>query len=145
MVDTGDPHPFFSPWAVVVGLIARVTGLGPVDTLVLIAPVHLVLLLTGLWAFVRRVSQAPQAPFYALLFTLLLWGPQPWRYSGFVHLGSLGFVLPYPSTFAIAAVLWAIALFDRLLDRLPLAGLALVAPVVGLTLLSAVILLTHPF
>ena len=41
-----------------------------------------------------------------LVFTLLLWGVTPWRWSGFLSANSFGFGLPYPSAFATAAA-WA--------------------------------------
>ena len=49
-----------------------------------------------------------------LLFLLFLWGSDPWTFSGFFHLRSLSLVLPYPSTFATALALAALAAFPRL-------------------------------
>jgi hypothetical protein len=45
------------------------------------------------------------------LFMLFLWGREPWLFSSFFHLRSLAFVMPYPSTFAAALALGALAAF----------------------------------
>ncbi|MET0555664.1 MAG: hypothetical protein ABW221_21680 [Vicinamibacteria bacterium] len=79
--------------------------------------VNLVVLGGALYAFVATWTKRPAAAFYALLFTLFLWGRDPWSFSGFFHLRSLSYVLPYPSTFAAAVALATLAAFARLADR----------------------------
>jgi hypothetical protein len=69
----------------------------------------------------------------------LLWGIDPWRWSGFLNLNSIGFGLPYPSMFATAVALltgWALMRYARAgsLRWLVLLGLGFV-----------VIVLSHPF
>jgi hypothetical protein len=44
-------------------------------------------------AALGRLLGNPHAAFYALVFTLVLWGLSPWRWSGFLNLNSLGFGL----------------------------------------------------
>ena len=105
---------FHSPYMVALGLVARVTAASPVDVLVAQGMVNLALLAAALYAFVATWVRRPPAAFYALLFVLLLWGSDPWNFSGFFHLRSLAYVLPYPSTFAAAVALATLAAFARL-------------------------------
>jgi hypothetical protein len=131
-------HPYFSPYTVAVGALGRLLGMGPIGALSVAAILNLVLFLVGFRLLVTRLAGNPLAPFYALVFTLVLWGLSPWRWSGFLNLNSLGFGLPYPSMFAIAATLlslWALAVW---LDGRRLVWL------LGAAVGGAVVLLTHP-
>jgi len=138
---TGDPHAFLSPYALGVALVVKVTSLHHVDVLAAAGLLNYALLCAGLWRFVRVFTTAPAAPFYALLFTFLLWGWHPWQYSGFLHLRELGYVACYPSTFALAVALLTAAGADgtlRAAGRRRATGAALT--VLGVT----VVVLTHP-
>src|SRR5262249_6960167 len=64
----------YSPYALVLGLISKVTGLGVVTVVSFAGLVNLVIFLIILPAFVRCFSRQPRAPAWALLFILLLWG-----------------------------------------------------------------------
>lgn len=144
-------HPLMSPYAFVLGLVSRLTGMQAITTLKVAAAGNLVLLLAGLRSFVLAVAaprHAPpdgvtdrpdeRAPFWVLLLTLCLWGPGVWRWSGLLHLGSLGFTLPFPSTFATGLALVVLAAALRGARRGP--GRWLVA--VGVAV--PVLILTHP-
>ena len=128
---------FHSPYLVALGLVARITGAQPVDVLVAQGLVNLALLAAALYAFVATWVRRPPAAFYALLFLLLLWGRDPWSFSGFFHLRSLAYVLPYPSTFAAAVALGTLAAFARLADA-PKAWVPLVVAV------GALLFAVHP-
>jgi hypothetical protein len=99
------PHPGFSPYTVALGVIGRATGATAVTVLSAAAVGNVVLLLVAWRAFVLEVTRNRRAPFWSLLFALLLWGVSPYRYSGFFGLSSIGFVAPFPSTFATAVAL----------------------------------------
>jgi len=131
------PHPFFTPWAAIAALLVRATGLSPIAALSLLGLANLICLIVAFYLFASKVSSA-DAAFWALLFTLVLWGVSPWRYSGFLHLGALGFVLPYPSIFAMWLMLFTLYALLRF-DSGGSAGWAVV--VIGA---SAIVLLTHP-
>lgn len=105
------PSPFTTPFALLVALPARVLGIGAVAALTAAGLLNLLLLLAGLHRFVHsRSDDAPDAAVtLALLLTLFAWGPEAWLYSGFLHLDALGYVLPYPSTFALGLSLWTLA------------------------------------
>ena len=131
-------HEFFSPYSLALGAATRVTHLSPVWTLGLAGLCNLALLLALLPPFVRLFTRRPLAPFFTLLFTLLLWGVHPLVFSGFFHFDVIGLVLPYPSTFATAVTLGLVVLWSRQLAEPRHARLAVIA--IG----SAVVLLTHP-
>jgi hypothetical protein len=75
---------------------------------------------------------------WALLATLVCWGPSQWRWSGLLNLNSLGFGLHYPSYFATGCALLAGWLLLRWADeRRPWQLVALAG-------LAALVVLTHP-
>lgn len=147
--DPGSPdHPFtgsneadpgLSPYTLALGLAARVSPLGVPEALSVAALSNVVLFLIGLRQFVGRFSKAPMAPFWTLIATLFLWGRTPWRWSGYLNANSIGFGLPYPSMFATALLLFALAALIDFCDggdRRQLAALVVLAPLA---------ILSHPF
>jgi hypothetical protein len=94
-----------TPYTVALGFLGHVSGVSAVTMLSLAAIGNVVLLLIGLRLFVIEATRNRRAPFWALVFVLLLWGVSPYRFSGFFSLNSIGFVLPYPSAFATAIAL----------------------------------------
>ena len=132
-------HPFYSPYTVSLGLVGNLSGAGPVTLLQFAAVANATLLLVAYRRFVLTVSQQRNAEFFGLLAVLLLWGPTAWRLSGFLNLSSIGYGMPYPSAFATALMLFALAETDLLLRE----GMR-PRRLVLLALLVATILLTHP-
>ncbi|MER6121165.1 hypothetical protein ABT173_00375 [Streptomyces sp. NPDC001795] len=139
-VDADTDSPYYSPWTVLLGIVAKASGWNTFSILRLAALVTLTLLLTGIWHFTRTLSNRRLAPHLAVLCLLLLWGP-PWlAWSGFLELGSLALVISYPSTFVVALSFhfWAL-LTKALRSSAPWRAF------LGLGLLWAVILLSHQF
>jgi hypothetical protein len=136
----GNDYPFamLSPYMWVLGLAARISGQPPAEVLIAQGVVNVVLLLVGLYAFAATWLARRAAAFYALVFVLFLWGPDPWSFSSFFHLRSLSLVASYPSTFAAAVALLCLAGFARIAASGRLALVALGAPVVAL------LAITHP-
>jgi hypothetical protein len=134
------PTPFNSPYTLLAAALARGADLDAVTALSLMGVVNLALLLVGLHMFVRVVApgRTDATAFYALLLTLFWWGADPWLYSGFFHVAVLGYVLPYPSTFAAALTLVALGLDGAAGTR---TRPARAAATVGL---AALVLLAHP-
>jgi hypothetical protein len=136
LVAADGPSPYYSPYPLMLALLARLTGLSAVTLLAIAGPLVIVLLLWGLRAFVRTLSDRPLAPVLALVFLLVLWGLQPRVWSGFFSLWALPFVAAFPSTLALALtlLLWAGLTRDPGRWRW-----------IGLGVLAALVVLIHPF
>lgn len=101
LVDADTPSPYYSPWMLLLGVVARLTGLSVFVVLRLAALAGLALLVTGVVRYVRTLSAHRAAPALALLSLLLLWGPVLFNWSGFLGLNSLALTVSYPSVFAL--------------------------------------------
>ncbi|MFF5161368.1 hypothetical protein ACFY3N_35170 [Streptomyces sp. NPDC000348] len=140
LVDADTPSPYYSPWTLLLGTVARLPGPSVFVVLRLAAAAGLALLVTGVWRYVRTLSAHRTAPALALLSLLLLWGTTPLLWSGFPGLGSLALTVSYPSTFTLGLAFHFWAWLTGALRRE--AGW----PVwLGLGVLWAVILLCHQF
>ncbi|MFI1730347.1 hypothetical protein ACH40E_14155 [Streptomyces acidicola] len=106
----GAGSPYYSPYAVVQGALARLTGLSGWEAVRLAGPVNLAVLLTGIGRFVRTLTPRPWAPVLAVLFMTLLWGTERVLWSGYLGLMSMTTNLGYPSAFAIGLTFWAWAM-----------------------------------
>jgi alpha-1,6-mannosyltransferase len=127
-----------TPYTVTLGVLGHLFGASAITTLSIAAVANLVLLVVALRLFVIEATANRRAPLWALVFVLLLWGFSPYRFSGFFNLNSIGFVLPYPSTFATAiALLTLTAALRAMRDRHPLLFVAVVAG-------TASVVLVHP-
>ncbi|MFB7493826.1 hypothetical protein ACFC09_03820 [Streptomyces sp. NPDC056161] len=140
LVDADTPSPYYSPWMLVLGIVAKVTGPSVFVVLRVGALAGLALLVTGVWRYVRTLSDRPVAPAVALLCLLFLWGPLLFEWSGFLGLNSLALTVSYPSVFALGLAFHFWALLGRALRRGAGWGAWL-----GLGALWAVILLVHQF
>jgi hypothetical protein len=109
LVDADTPSPYYSPWTVLLGCLARATGLTVFGVLRIGALVALAVLAAGVWRYVRTLSARPAAPPLALLCLVLLWGTTQFSWSGFLGLHSLALTVAYPSVFALGLAfhLWA--------------------------------------
>jgi len=94
-------------YAVMVALLARTLHTDAVTALSIMGLVNLGLFFLGLrllffqW-YLNTEAQQPSMLCYSLFFC---WGYDPWDWSGFFHIGILGYILPYPSTFSAALTL----------------------------------------
>ncbi|MEU8955801.1 hypothetical protein AB0C93_16010 [Streptomyces sp. NPDC048518] len=144
LVDADTPSPYYSPWMLLLGCLAKVTGLSAFAVLRGAAVVGLALLVSGVWRFVRTFSDRRGAPPLALLCLLLLWGPGLFTWSGFLGLNSLALTVSYPSTFALGLSFHFWALLRRALRGAGRRGAGWPA-FLGLGVLWSVILLSHQF
>ena len=140
LFNVNEPHAFFSPYLLGVGLLARFGSLNAMDALVIAGVVNLLFLLISLRLFIQYFFNNSQDAigFYALIFVLFLWPAEAWDWSGFIHFKVLGLVLPYPSTFAIASTFLIFALYHRALSHENTFLLVIIG------VLSTVVVLTHP-
>ncbi|MFE1015084.1 hypothetical protein ACFW4M_27860 [Streptomyces sp. NPDC058794] len=109
LVDADTPSPYYSPWTVLLGALAKLTGFSVFVVLRIGALVALGVLVTGVWRYVRTLSGHPAAPPLALLSLVLLWGTEEFSWSGFLGLHSLALTVAYPSVLALGLAfhLWA--------------------------------------
>lgn len=105
------PSALASPYAVLLASITRLTGLSATTVLSLAGYPVAVLLAVTLRSFVRLFTNSRSGPAVVLALTLVAWGPGAWQWSGFLHLGSILYVLPYPSTLALGVVLGVLGAF----------------------------------
>ncbi|MER5935162.1 hypothetical protein [Streptomyces sp. NPDC002054] len=136
------PSPYNSPWMVLLGVIAKVSGLSGFMVLRGAALVGLVLLLTGIWHLTRSLSRHRAAPPLAVLTLILLWGPTFFIWSGFLGFTSISLNISYPSTFATGLGFHFLALLAKALRRDTATSWAAWT---GLGALWALIMLSHQF
>ncbi|MEU0388868.1 hypothetical protein [Streptomyces chartreusis] len=142
LVDADTPSPYYSPWMLVLGCVARVSGLSVFVVLRLGALAGLALLLSGVWRYVRTLSGHRAAPALAVLSLLFLWGTALFNWSGFYGLNSLALTVSYPSVFALGLAFHFWAWLGRAVRG---EGDARWGVWLGLGALWAVILLCHQF
>jgi alpha-1,6-mannosyltransferase len=142
MVADSGPSPYYTPYTIVLGLMARATGWSGRTTLAVAGPLVVIVFLAGLYRFVSVLTPSrPAAARVAVLLTVLLaWGTAPLAWSGFVSLYGLPLTTAYPSLVAIGLtlLLWA-GLYRALHIGEPAWWYAL------LGLGAGVIMLIHPF
>ncbi|NEY34792.1 hypothetical protein GTU99_21760 [Streptomyces sp. PRKS01-65] len=142
LVDADTPSPYYSPWTLLLGVVAQVSGLSVFVVLRLGALAALGLLVTGVWRYARTLSAHRAAPALALPCLLLLWGTVPFAWSGFAGLHSLALTVAYPSVLALGLAFHLWAWSARALRDGARTGRGAWA---GLGALWAVILLCHQF
>jgi hypothetical protein len=134
------PHAFANPYALIVALLCRMAGVSSVFGLSAASLFNLIMLFVALRVFARRF--APEAPeavgFYLLLFMLLLWGQDPWEFSGFFHANAINHTLAYPSACAFWVSLLLLSLNARRIAARRPHLLVVLVPV------AAFVLLVHP-
>ncbi|MGW1891746.1 hypothetical protein ACWCP6_16045 [Streptomyces sp. NPDC002004] len=147
LLDPGDPlvaadvpSPYYSPWTVLLGGLARVTGMGTFVVLRVAALIGLALLVTGVSRFVGTFTGRRAAAALAVLCLFFLWGTQVFAWSGFTGLDSLSLTVSYPSTFALGLSFHLWALLRSALHRA-----ASWAVFLALGLMWSVVLLSHQF
>lgn len=146
IVQATQPHPFYSPYLLGWALVGRATGISIVPLLNIMAAVNLLLWLGAVYLLSRMFLPQRNAAhsFAILLLTLLFcWGFDPPNYSSFFHFATLLYVMPYPSTFSFAAAVGAAWLLHLHMSQKN-GRVQQVAQLTGFTLLTAVVLLTHP-
>ncbi|MEU7424268.1 hypothetical protein [Streptomyces sp. NPDC040750] len=140
LIDADTPSPYYSPWMLVLGCAAKLTGLSVFVVLRMAALVSLALLVSGVWRYVRTLSAHRAAPATAFLSLVFLWGPLLFEWSGFLSLNSLALTVSYPSVFALGLSFHFWAWLTRAVRTGAGWGVWL-----GLGALWALILLCHQF
>ena len=132
------PHQFMSPYLLGVALAGKLLGIAATTALALAGVVNLALLIVGTKMLVDRLVGRSHAAFWALVFTVVLWGATPWVYSGFFHADALFVTLPYPAAFSRGLVLIALAVHLDVLGGASVRRLGIVG------VLGVIVTIAHP-
>ncbi len=140
IIKSNIPHAFFSPYSILVAIFSKITGLNSIHSLTYFAFFNLIFFLYSFYYFCKNIFEKNYIVIasIALIFTMIFWGKAPFIWSGFFHILTLHYVLPYPSTFAMALVLLILAMlskhnaFDNFLIY------------ISIIISSAIVLITHP-
>lgn len=135
------PHAFFSPYSVLVAAFARFTNINAIEALQYFAYFNLLFFLSAFYFFCKNLFKENYfliAPL-SLFFILFLWGNNPPVWSGFFHIFTLHYVLPYPSTFAMALcfLIFTLVIKNNNRKQVNIINIAIV-------LLTATVLIAHP-
>ena len=136
---SNSPSAFNTPYHLLLALAVRLSGRSAVEILAAAGIFNLLLFFVGFYLFISVLDRKNRSglAFYSLLLVLLLWGFYAWNFSGFFHLRNLGFVIPFPSMFAMAISLVALWLNDFRLRKKNDLWL------IPIWLIAATVLLTH--
>src|SRR5262245_10627122 len=127
-----------TPYTVTLGVLGHLLGVDAITILSMAAIANLMLLFVVVRLFVVEATANERAAFWGVVLILLMWGFSRLGFRGFFNLNSIGFVLPYPSTFATAiALLTLTAALRALRDRSALHFIAVAAG-------TACVVLVHP-
>ncbi|WP_206305699.1 hypothetical protein [Actinacidiphila soli] len=137
----GHGSPYFTPYTVALGLLAKATGLAGWEVLKACGPLNLAVVVTGIAAFTRTLSARRWAPVLALAAFVLLWGPVHMEWSGFLGLQSLIRGVTYPSALAVGLTFHLWALTARHARPGPRPGPWVYA---GVGILYGLVVLIHP-
>jgi hypothetical protein len=114
---TADGSPHLSPYHFILGAIARILNCDVILLFKWIGLFNFILLASGIYIFCITYFKNHSIPFYALLFIIFLWGYNPWGYSNFFHILSLGLLLPYHSTVTIGLSFFCFAFVIRMMNK----------------------------
>lgn len=143
IVDQSGGSPYYTPYTVALAVIGKLIGASAMTMLKVAAVANLVLLLTGMRAFVRKLTGAAWAPVLAFLCLMVLWGIRPLGFSGFFSVESLVLCIAYPSAFALGLTLHVWSLTARSTRRHE-SGLGWWSHVL-IGALVAIVLISHQF
>ena len=113
------PHPLISPYSVLVAIFSKITNLNPILALTYFAFFNLIFFLFSFHKFCVSVFRGKSGlvSTISLLLILFFFGKNPLLWSGFYHILTLNYVLPYPSTFAMSLTFLILSLIWRGLCR----------------------------
>ncbi|NII27266.1 hypothetical protein HB364_19410 [Pseudoflavitalea sp. X16] len=135
------PHAFFSPYALLVAAFAKIAHLNAIQALNYAAFFNLLFFLFAFYRFCAALfgKKRNGVATLSLLLMLFLWGKHPFGWSGFYHFIVLHYVLPYPSTFAMALTFLILSFMAK--EQHPV-WYNRKTPLI--ILLNAIVFLTHP-
>lgn len=134
------PHAFFSPYSLSVAIFSKITSLNSIQSLEVFAILNLIFFLFAFYFFIKNIvnDNYQKVVTISLIFTLLFWGFNPFGWSGFYHIFTLNYVLPYPSTFTMGLTLLTLGIVAKNHKKHK------VLNILAVIVFSSVVLITHP-
>jgi hypothetical protein len=109
------PHAFVSPYSLIVAFCAKLTHLSSIEILGWFAFFNLVIFVFVFYLFCKHLFKENHnlVASVGLILILFFWGKGPAQWSGFYHMYVLNYVLPYPSTFAMALIFLILVMISK--------------------------------
>ncbi|MBN1795975.1 MAG: hypothetical protein JW804_04820 [Sedimentisphaerales bacterium] len=104
-INSGVPSPRYTVYLLFWAIVQNVFNTNVFQTMALMSIVNTVILLTGLYYFVREYFRDSALPLYVLVVMLFFWG-KGFNWSNEYQLRSLIYSISYPSSFSFACFFW---------------------------------------
>ena len=138
-VNSTELSPRYMPWYWLLTYVGLLFNLDSTDLMALSAVANYVLIVIGLYLFLKDYFRDPWAPLIGFIVIFFFWGVS-WNWSNLYHLRSFFYVAGFPSSFVFAVSLFSFALVLKLLRR----DGSVIAMSALLCALSALMFVSHP-
>ena len=101
----GTTTPRFTLYILILAFLKRISGLSAIDLMELAGLCNFLILVTGIYVFVKNYAKNSRQPFFTLITLLIFWG-HGWLYSGEYSLHFLTSSLFHPSTVTFSLSFW---------------------------------------
>ena len=101
----GTKTPRFTLYILILAFLKRISGLSAIDLMELAGLCNFLILVTGIYVFVKNYARNSHQPFFTLITLLIFWG-HGWLYSGEYSLHFLTSSLFHPSIFTFSLSFW---------------------------------------
>ena len=101
----GNTTPRFTLYILLLALLKRISTLSVIDLMELAGLCNAILLVTGIYVFIKNYTKHNYQPFFTLITLLIFWG-RGWLYSSEYSLHFLISSLSHPSIFTFAISFW---------------------------------------
>ena len=112
----GSTTPRFTLYILLLAILKQISNLSVIDFMELAGLCNVVLLLTGIYFFIKNFTRCNYQPFFTLVTLLVFWG-RGWLYSSEYSLQFLTSSLCHPSIFALSISFWGWHFFLNAIKR----------------------------
>ena len=133
----GNTTPRFTLYILLLALLKRISSLSVIDLMELAGLCNAILLVTGIYVFIKKYTKNNYQPFFTLITLLIFWG-RGWLYSNEYSLQFLTSSLFHPSIFTFSISFWGWYFFIKFKEEKTAISLVMTA------LISMLVSSTHP-
>jgi hypothetical protein len=133
----GSTTPRYTLYILLLALVKRISHLSVIDLMELAGLCNTILLMTGIYVFIKKYTKNNHPPFFTLITLLIFWG-RGWLYSSEYSLQFLTSSLFHPSIFAFSISFWGWYFFIKFKEEKTAISLVMTA------LISMLVSSTHP-